>query len=735
MRRLIIILAMIGVWAAPSQAKEVPAPAPPLVAGTEPPPKVRELLLDLLGDPQVRAWLDQRKGSVANNADTAPPDSSQLHGDNEGLRFLMRRSAQVRAHFAALVAAIPNIADDFGLARDMVASAFEKQDLLHMLRLLILFVGLGYGLEWLFWRLTSRFRSGFDELKLDTAGQRLRVVGIRFAFKVGIVLSFAAGSIGAFLALDWPPLIREIVLGYLTAFLCVRLARAVGRFLLAPGEGRYKDYPRFRIIPMTTPAARFWHRRLTLFVAWIAFGWVTLDEFLLFGISGETREILAYALGLVLLGLVIEAVWRRPLSLPPDTVDDAEQRRHSHARATLLSLYFALLWVLWVSSAMTLFWLVALAVGVPAATRTAGRAVNHILRPPDYEEASAGPASVAVVRLERGIRSLIFIGAIAWLGYVTDVDIGDLMNRNTLAPRLLRGAFIAAIVVLIADFLWNVVKAVIDTRVNEVGVPPEIMLEEDRRRARMRTLLPILRNMLFVVIVVIAGMMGLSALGVQIAPLIASAGVVGVAIGFGAQTIVRDVISGIFYLLDDAFRVGEYIQSGNYRGTVESFSLRSVKLRHQNGPLFTVPFGVLGAVQNMSRDWAIEKLTVGVTYDTDLDKARKIIKKVGQELAADPELAAGIMEPLKMQGVQAFGDFAIQLRMKMMTRPGDIQYTARRRALALIKKAFDPNGINFAYPTVQVAGGSAPSNGDAVNAAIANKGLQLVKPATAKTTT
>jgi small-conductance mechanosensitive channel len=174
--------------------------------------------------------------------------------------------------------------------------------------------------------------------------------------------------------------------------------------------------------------------------------------------------------------------------------------------------------------------------------------------------------------------------------------------------------------------------------------------------------------------------------------------------------------------------VGEYIQSGNYRGVVESFSLRSVKLRHQNGPLFTVPFGVLGAVQNMSRDWAIEKLTIGVTYDTDIDKARKIIKKVGQELQADPELAAGILEPLKMQGVQAFGDFAVQLRMKMMTRPGDVQYLARRRALALIKKAFDANGINFAYPTVQVAGGNVSGFGDAANTAVAQKGLELVKP-------
>ncbi|MBV9431529.1 MAG: mechanosensitive ion channel family protein, partial [Hyphomicrobiales bacterium] len=156
-----------------------------------------------------------------------------------------------------------------------------------------------------------------------------------------------------------------------------------------------------------------------------------------------------------------------------------------------------------------------------------------------------------------------------------------------------------------------------------------------------------------------------------------------------------------------------------------------VKLRHQNGPIYTVPFGVLGAIQNMSRDWAVEKLTIGVTYDTDIEKARKIIKKVGQELTHDPELAPGILEPLKMQGVQAFGDFAIQLRLKMMTRPGDVQFAARRRALAMIKKAFDANGINFAYPTVQVAGSMGATNGttDALGAAVAQKGLELVKPA------
>ncbi len=202
-------------------------------------------------------------------------------------------------------------------------------------------------------------------------------------------------------------------------------------------------------------------------------------------------------------------------------------------------------------------------------------------------------------------------------------------------------------------------------------------------------------------------------MGVQIGPLIAGLGVLGVAIGFGAQSLVRDVIAGVFYLLDDAFRVGEYIQSGNYKGTVESFSLRSVKLRHHRGPLYTVPFGVLGAIQNMSRDWVIDKLSVGVTYDSVTSNlARKLIKQIGEtlDLAEEPGIHADDpRDSLKMQGVGQFGDFAIQIQMKLMTRPGE-QFVIRRRAYAMIKKAFDANGINFAYPDpVQLAGEGEPS--------------------------
>jgi len=310
------------------------------------------------------------------------------------------------------------------------------------------------------------------------------------------------------------------------------------------------------------------------------------------------------------------------------------------------------------------------------------------------------------------------IAAAVLLSHVWGIHWGDLTAQDTIATRLLRGLLSAVVIVLVADLIWTLARVSIDAKLREAMEAGDGEGDEVHRRARLRTLLPILRNMLFVVLAAMAVLMALSSMGVEIGPLIAGAGVVGVAIGFGAQTLVRDVISGIFYLTDDAFRVGEYIQSGSYKGTVESFSLRSVKLRHHRGPLYTVPFGTLGAVQNMSRDWVIDKLMVGITYDSDLEKAKKLIKQIGKELSQDEEFGKHIIQPLKMQGVEQFGEFAIQIRMKMMTKPGE-QFTIRRRALAMIKKAFDANGIKFARPTVQVAGGE----GDTAAAAAARQAL------------
>ena len=375
------------------------------------------------------------------------------------------------------------------------------------------------------------------------------------------------------------------------------------------------------------------------------------------------------------------------------------------------------------------FWLVLVVIALPLAIKVTRRAVEHLLRPPGSRETAEGPPTVITVCLERGIRALLIIGAAALLSWGWGMPINSMMmGQDTALSRIVHGVLSAVIILLVADVLWQATRAAIDRKLADAADPGLPNTDEGRRRARLRTLLPIFRNVLFVVVIVVAAMMALAAIGVQIGPLIAGLGVLGVAIGFGAQSLVRDVIAGMFFLIDDAFRVGEYIQSGNYKGTVESFSFRSVRLRHQRGPLYTVPFALLGAVENMSRDWVIDKLTVGITYDSDIDLARKLIKQVGLELAEEPEFKPVILEPLKMQGVDAFGDYAVQIRMKMMTLPGE-NFVIRRQALCRIKKAFDANGIKFAFPTVQLAGDGEPSA--PASAAIAQQALMLTRPAAA----
>ena len=218
---------------------------------------------------------------------------------------------------------------------------------------------------------------------------------------------------------------------------------------------------------------------------------------------------------------------------------------------------------------------------------------------------------------------------------------------------------------------------------------------------RLGTIMPLVRRTGQVIIAALAVLAVLGQIGVNVTPLLAGAGIIGVAVGFGAQTLVRDIISGVFFLIDDAFRKGEYIDIGTVTGTVENISIRSMQLRHHNGPLNTIPFGEIRHLTNFSRDWVIMKLPLRVTYDTDVEKLRKLIKKLGQDLLLDPELGPKFLQPLKSQGVIQMEDSAMIIRVKFMTRPGD-QWGLRTKVFARIRELFEREGIKFAHREVTV---------------------------------
>lgn len=261
------------------------------------------------------------------------------------------------------------------------------------------------------------------------------------------------------------------------------------------------------------------------------------------------------------------------------------------------------------------------------------------------------------------------------------------------------------IVIIVAYAIWEVIQSAIERHLPaDIDDGGTSTLEGEGGgggASRSETLLPLVRSFLMVFLFSSVLLMILSIVGVEIAPLLAGAGIVGIAVGFGAQKLVQDVISGIFFLLDDAFRRGEYIEAAGLRGTVERISIRSITLRHHLGAIQTIPFGEMATVRNLSRDWITKKLEFRLDYRTDVEKVRKLIKKVGQKMLLHPEYGQHFLLPLKSQGVTRVEESALIFRMKFTCVPGE-QWVIRREAFRLVQESLKDNGIEFAHRSVHV---------------------------------
>ncbi|TBZ57167.1 mechanosensitive ion channel family protein [Rhizobium leguminosarum bv. viciae] len=547
--------------------------------------------------------------------------------------------AATRSRIDGVVQAIPRIP-----AEVMAAAARTREDALSHGRLpvFVAFLGLtaiGLFAESLFAR--SRRRS-------EGLQERLLAIGV-----------FAVAMAAVYFAFDWPALPRIVLL---VSLLALSAYRAISVLLDTA---------------VLTISAR---RRTKIFAGAAIVGIAAASLGRPLSVDPSVTAAISFCFSIVLLILAVEGV-----------VSSSERTLRMRIA---LCLAFVIIWALWCVGLRGLFWLGVYAMTLPSVLRFAGQTAADTI--------PSEPNSTKRVLLVRGSRAVVVAVAVAWVAIVWRVDPNSLVHSDPAVASVAYGLLKSVVVLLLADLAWHLAKSWIDRRLSvqaEAGNDPS----QAARRGRLRTLLPIFRNVLAVMVAVIAGLIVLAELGVEIGPLIAGAGIFGVALGFGSQTLVKDVISGVFYMLDDAFRVGEYIQAKSYKGTVEGFSLRSVRLRHHRGPVFTVPFGELGAVENMSRDWVIDKFRVNVSYDTDIEKARKLAKKIGAELQADPELGPLFIQPLKMKGVEEFGDYGIVLSFAMTTVPG-MQTYIRRKAYAKIREAFQANGIEFATPSVQVGG-------------------------------
>jgi small conductance mechanosensitive channel len=237
-------------------------------------------------------------------------------------------------------------------------------------------------------------------------------------------------------------------------------------------------------------------------------------------------------------------------------------------------------------------------------------------------------------------------------------------------------------------------------------------LDDSERVKRLDTLERVFRYVATIVISLIGTLLMLSELGISIAPILAAAGVLGIAIGFGAQSLVKDYFTGLFLLLENQIRVGDVVEVAGKGGLVEEITLRYIRLRDYEGSVHSIPNGIVDTVTNRSRGFAYAVIDIGVAYREDIDEVYALMREVAAGMRADPELGAKIEEDLEIAGVDQWADSAVVIRCRFKVKPLE-QWGVRRTFLHRLKQAFDAAGIEIPYPHLtlyagQDKDGSAP---------------------------
>jgi small-conductance mechanosensitive channel len=557
-------------------------------------------------------------------------------------------------------------------------------------------------------RLLAGVRGRLDRSQGDGLGVDAGSLVIGVVLDLLLLAVFAATVFAAFLAVyQGHEATRELIVSALLATIQVRLAILAARVLLAPHT------PAQRLLPFDDAAAGALYRG-TVTLAWI-YGVTDVAAFFLqrFGMPREPYLLVMTLVRILFVVVFLRMVWRVRGPIAAPIRGDGQ----SALRRLLADLWPALMtaYVLGLLAVLTIEQLAGrpltgragiLSLLVVVVMPLVDMALCRLLdRRAARTRTGPGPeprASFAPV-LRQAVHIVVTVAGLLVIVHLWNLDLLGLATRGV-GGRVASALIDIALTLMLAYLVWQLAKTAIDRRLEREAGPQGVSdLGEagGTGASRLRTLLPLARGSVFAVVCIMSTMTVLAALGVNIGPLLAGAGVVGLAVGFGAQTLVRDIISGAFYLMDDAFRLGEYINVGDAKGTVERIGIRSMQLRHHRGPLNIVPYGGIRRMTNESRDWVVEKLEFRLTYDTDIARVKKIVKRIGQELVADPELGPHIIEPLKSQGVLAMEDSALLVKAKFTAKPGE-QFVVRREAYQRIKKAFDEAGIQFAHRQVTV---------------------------------
>ncbi len=685
-----------------------------------------ERLLKDLDDPQKLEKLKQDLRTLMAAMEEAPDysetDPSGLIGQ---LLFLvsgyMQEVNQMLADAGRQVLQTPS------LALELIEQAQEPEVLRtwsEMFAKVFLVLLAGLLAQWIVHRLLARARKSLED-------QETYNKGLRFILLVGSALldlipiaAFAAAAYGLLPLLDPRTGTQLVALTLINANVLVRLILALARLVLVPSA------PALRMLPLDNESVQYlyiWTRRV---VRLGVYSYFILEAALILGLPSSLYVFLLKFLGLIIALMAVMLIMQNRANVTewlrgdhagpsPDSSPEPESEDKMPGKIQAVSVLRRRLADFWHVAVIVLivgmfgtwaleieggFRFLASAIIMTAMVialmtfliRLSQRGLDHLFKISDELkidhpelEARANRYLPLLRHTVKGILYLIAAFSImqAWgmgtLSWLLSPQGGAILSQLLVITLIIAGALI----------LWEVISI----KVEGYLAKERQEVEDKKGSTRVLTLLPLFSNVVRIALILVAGMSVLAHLGINIAPLLAGAGVIGLAIGFGAQTLVRDVITGAFILMEDSIAVGDFVEAGGHAGTVEHLTVRTVTLRDLTGTVHVVPFGEVTTVQNYNRDYGYALVDAGVAYREDYGQVVQLLQDVAVELQQDETWGPDIIGDLEIFGLNNLGDSAVEIRVRLKTRPMR-QFSVRRAFLERMKRIFDENGIEIPFP-------------------------------------
>lgn len=725
--RLVVALPLLALALPPAGAQDVSSKAAALTASD------LERLLATLENPEERdRFLRQLRGLVEAQRRTEPP--IPLVQQRMASRLLETLSEEVADIGQALLGAAALIADAPEAYAALQAELGDERNRRRLIEIFATVIGVllaGWIAEYAAKVLLARARRWVETRHIAGRWARLPYAALFALLQAIPVLVFAVVAFGALTLSDPSRTAGLVALALINANLIARAVMLAVGALLVPQAASLRP---LRLSDETAAYLYVWARRIASIAV---YGYFIAEAALLVGVPqgghrfllnllGVTVGLLAVMLILQNRAAVAEAILapRRvqpgeEAEAPPSDAIRGTQRFLAEYWHVAAILYIVVVFAAWIfhSDGGPLFVIRAtlfsvLAVGIARlAVQIARGAVRYVFRiTGDIRQRF--PAMEARANRYLQVFNLV-IAAVAYGAAVSAVlQAWGIRSFDWLTSpagrRIAISAVSIALIVLIAIAVWESVSAVLERYALRVfGEAPS------RRGMRARTLIMLAQRALLAVIVVFVGMIVLSEIGINIAPLIAGAGMVGIAVGLGAQTLVKNLIEGVSNLVEDSFAVGDVVKLGDLSGVVEEISMRIVRLRDFAGSVHTIPFSEIKTITNMTRDFSFAVFELGVGYDSDIGRVRAVLERVAASVRADAELGGFITGELEIAGLDQFGELAITVKARIRTAAGK-QWAVQREFNQRIKSEFEREGIEIPFPqrTIRIVGGETKAIAD-----------------------